>query len=84
MSPEVRRELDVLLRYAEAIEDTAPRTRRGDAVDAARCYIGGALTVLAHLELVTGDEHAEWWDRLMAELPDRPSASDRALGVRRL
>ena len=69
VSPAVRRELDALLRYAHAIADTAPRERREDAADAARCYMGGALTVLEHLDLVSGEEYAEWWERLMARLP---------------
>jgi len=55
----VGRELDALLRYARSMEATAPAGRRGDAVDAGRCYFGGALTVLAHLGLVSDDEHRE-------------------------
>jgi hypothetical protein len=74
VNPAVRRELDALLRYARSIEASAPAERRGDAVDAARCYFGGALTVLAHLGLVSGDEHREWWERLTAQLPECPHA----------
>jgi hypothetical protein len=74
VNPAVGRELDALLRYARSIEATAPAGRRSGAVDAARCYFGGALTVLAHLGLVSDDEHREWWERLTAQLPECPRA----------
>jgi hypothetical protein len=70
MDAEVRRELEGLLAYANAVGDRARREPdREDVVDSGRGYIGGALTTLAHLGLVTDAEHDEWWSRLMGELP---------------
>jgi hypothetical protein len=66
----VRRELESLLGYATGVGRHAAREpERTDIVDGGRGYIGGALTTLHHLGLVTDDEHREWWDRLMDKLP---------------
>ena len=66
VSRAVERELEALLRYAHSIPDTVPVERRDDAEQAARCYFGGALTVLRRLELISGEEFTEWWERLSA------------------
>jgi hypothetical protein len=70
MQPKVLEELHALLAYAKAVGDRARREPdRQDAVDGGRGYIGGALTTLYHLDLLTDAEHDEWWSRLMDELP---------------
>jgi hypothetical protein len=70
MNADVHRELEGLMAYAKAVGDRARREPdRQDVVDRGRGYIGGALTTLAHLGLLTDAEHDEWWSRLMGELP---------------
>jgi hypothetical protein len=70
MTPQVRRELQALSRYARAIAATTPQpSTQTNAVDAGRCYIGGALTTLQHLQLLSDEEYREWWGRLMAQHP---------------
>jgi hypothetical protein len=65
----VRNELEQLLRYAKAVGRSAQEfPDREDIVAGGRGYIGGALTTLDHLRLVTAEEHQEWWTRLMDEL----------------
>jgi hypothetical protein len=66
----IRRELDGLLEYATAVTRSASRSpERSGIVDGGRGYIGGALTTLHHVGLLTDDEFQEWWDRLMDQLP---------------
>ena len=66
----VRRELEALLRYAKAVGAAAAQEpESAGIVDGGRGYIGGALTTLHNLELVTDAEHQQWWGRLMSELP---------------
>lgn len=70
MDESVREELEQLLRYAKAVGRSAKAfPDRQDAVVGGRGYIGGALTTLHHLGLLTSEEHQEWWTRLMDELP---------------
>jgi hypothetical protein len=69
----VRRELEALLRYARAVAGASARQpERTDIVDGGHGYVGGALTTLHHLDLLSDDEHKEWWDRLTGELPPPP------------
>jgi hypothetical protein len=66
----VREELEALLRYAQAVSESAARfPGRSDIVDGGHGYVGGALTTMHHLGLVSDDEHREWWDRLTDALP---------------
>ena len=66
----VRRQLEGLHRYAKAVGASAKRSPdRADIVDSGRGYLGGALTTLRNLQLVSEEEHSEWWQRLMDELP---------------
>jgi len=70
VKPAVRNELEGLLRYAKAVgAAAAQQPERADIVDGGRGYIGGAMTTLLHLGLLTESEHQDWWDRLMNELP---------------
>ena len=70
MDAKVRVELEHLLNYARAVGAAAKREPdRADVVDGGRGYLGGALTTMHHLGLVTEAERAQWWDRLMGELP---------------
>lgn len=70
MNDAVRHELESLLRYARSVgAAAAQQPERTDLVDGGRGYIGGALTTLDHLGLLTQAEHRQWWDRLMGELP---------------
>ena len=63
-------ELEHLHRYARAVAAAAEREPgRSEIVDGGRGYLGGALTTMHHLGLLTDAEHEEWWDRLMDELP---------------
>ena len=62
--------LERLLSYAQAVARAhADDPGRSDIIDGGRGYLGGALTTLHHLRLLTDEEHREWWDRLMDELP---------------
>jgi hypothetical protein len=66
----VRHELEKLLGYAQGVGRAAQQfPDRADIVIGGRGYIGGALTTLHHLGLVSWKEHQEWWARLMDELP---------------
>lgn len=66
----VAAELEGLLGYARAVgRAAAQHPERSDIVDGGRGYIGGALTTLLHLDLVTKAEHSEWFQRLNDELP---------------
>jgi hypothetical protein len=74
MDAVVREELGGLASYARAVGDQARRDPDDVAsVDGGRGYIGGALTTLLHLGLLTDAEFDEWWGRLMAELPPTDS-----------
>ena len=70
MDGNVRVELERLLGYARAVGAAAKREPdRSDIVDGGRGYLGGALTTMHHLGLLTDAEREEWSDRLMDELP---------------
>ncbi len=70
VTDDVREVLERLLSYAQAVGRAhATSPERSDIVDGGRGYLGGALTTLHHLRLVTDEEHQEWWERLMRELP---------------
>jgi hypothetical protein len=70
MEDRVRAELEALLRYTRAVAQAAERhPDRSDVVDGGRGYLGGALTTMHHLGLLSDEEHREWWERLMDELP---------------
>jgi hypothetical protein len=54
------REPEGLLRYAEAVGESARRFREtSDIVAGGRRYLGGALTTLHHLRLTSDDEHRD-------------------------
>jgi hypothetical protein len=66
----VRAELEHLHQYARGVGRSAERFPDGGGiVDGGRGYLGGALTTLHHMGLVSDDELREWWGRLMDELP---------------
>jgi hypothetical protein len=70
METRVQIELDQLRNYARAVAQAAEQAPdRVDVVHGGRGYLGGALTTLHHVGLLTDEEHHEWWERLMDELP---------------
>jgi hypothetical protein len=70
MQDRVRAELEALLRYARGVGQAAKRhPDRSDIVDGGRGYLGGALTTMHHLGLLSDEEHRDWSQRLMDELP---------------
>lgn len=70
MEDRVQVELEQLRTYARGVGQAVSQSpERTDIVDSGRGYLGGALTTLHHLELLDDDELAEWWQRLMDELP---------------
>jgi hypothetical protein len=65
-----------VLAWAEAVREAAEREPGRDELPMqSRAYIGGVLTTLDHLGLLTRAEYAEWSDRLSAALGDRPEGS---------
>jgi hypothetical protein len=74
MEARVEHELNHVLRWARAVSAAMEREphRRDEFQTAGHAYIGGVLTTLDHLELVTPDEHAEWRQRLNEVLGDPP------------
>jgi hypothetical protein len=73
MDPNVQHELRQLQAYAGGCHESARATGREDIVPSARSYIGGALTTMVHLNLLTQEEHTEWSRRLEAVLQDGPN-----------
>ena len=70
MDARVRDELERLLEYARAVTRSARRfPDRTDIRDGGMGYVGGALTTMLHLGLISDAEHQEWQDRLTAALP---------------
>jgi hypothetical protein len=70
MKASVRQELELLFAFARGVGESARQfPDRVDIESGGRGYIGGALTTMHHLGLLTDAEHREWWDRLMDELP---------------
>ena len=70
MTREVQDELEALLAYARGVGSAAAQLpERADIVSGGRGYIGGALTTLLHVGLLTEDEYKTWWDLLNDELP---------------
>ena len=69
--PEVRQELESLLSYARAarhtidhLEDTPADVSRVDGEhirSTTWAYVGGSMTTLVHLDLITSHEHMSWW-----------------------
>ena len=70
MEDRVRAELEALLDYARAVGASAKRhPDRSDIVDGGRGYLGGALTTMHHLGLLSDDEHRDWSQRIEDEMP---------------
>ena len=75
LEPQARQELELLLGYVTACRavidgwDSGTLPNPG-TIDGAHirsttwAYVGGAMTVLGRLGLVTGEEHREWWQRI--------------------
>jgi len=60
LDEQVRVELEALLCNARAVGAAAKRAPdRADSVDGGRGYLGGALTTMHHLDLLTDAEHEE-------------------------
>ena len=73
MEQAVREELDGLLEYARAVKRFSADAPH--VVAPGHAYVGGAMTTLLHLKLLTAEEHSEWWDRLREELPPQNEVS---------
>ncbi len=77
MEPRTENELNLILLWAGGCRQAAG-SGVGDAqlseriLYSAWAYIGGAMTVLTHLELITAEEHREWQARFQEALGDPP------------
>lgn len=73
----MRAELEALLDYANAVtQGFQSFPTRSDIVDGGHGYVGGALTTLRRLNLLTSSEYDEWTIRLDAALPPKPEVVD--------
>lgn len=73
MDAKVRDELERVLRWAEQVRDEIERDpERSDEFQMhGRAYVGGVLTTLDHLGLISATEY-EHWDRRLTEALDGP------------
>jgi hypothetical protein len=70
MNDDVRAELELTRAYARSVERAITRDAgRTDLAPLAKAYIGGVLTTLRNLKLITTEEHAEWSRLLGTDLP---------------
>ena len=74
MDANVENELNGVLRWAYGMRELMDRDpdRAAEVQMQGHAYIGGVLTTLDHLGLVSEDEHRAWWDRLNGVLGDPP------------
>lgn len=70
----VEEELNGVLRWARAMRENMERepARSREYQMQGHAYVGGVLTTLDHLGLLSAEEYAEWSDRLVAVLGDPP------------
>lgn len=68
MRERVQLELEGLLTYARGSAKAADAVP-DRSIEDVRGFIGGALTMLARLDLVSAEELARWRERIMAEIP---------------
>lgn len=74
MEARVEEELEGVLRWAAAMRDGMERepSRRREFQMQGHAYIGGVLTTLDHLGLISAEEHQTWSEKLIAVLGDPP------------
>lgn len=74
VEPKVQEELDAVLHWAHAMRDGMQREpgRRDEFQMQGHAYVGGVLTTLGHLGLLSDEEYQEWWRRFTEVLGDPP------------
>ncbi|HEV2811924.1 MAG TPA: hypothetical protein VGW10_01625 [Solirubrobacteraceae bacterium] len=74
MRPDVEAELDGVLSWTRSVRSGMEEfpDRRDELQMQGHAYVGGVLTTLDHLGLITDAEYTHWQDRLNEVLGDPP------------